>query len=65
MQHRKEVLAMIKDDKGTPQDKLRLFLIYFMSQKRQMEKDELEEFERALKEACGPESLTTLNYFKK
>lgn len=51
-----EILALIKDtDKGAqPSDKLRLFIIWYLSVDREPSKAELNEFEAALKDAgCG------------
>jgi sec1 family domain-containing protein 1 len=62
-QHRSEVLSMISDAKGSALDKLRLFLIYFMAQKKQLEKQELEEFEAALSTAGV--DLSALRYLQK
>lgn len=62
-QHRSEVLALIADQKGSSVDKLRLFLIFFMAQKKQLEKQELEEFESALS-AAGAD-LSALRYLQK
>lgn len=62
-QHRSDVISLLSDDKGTPIDKLRLFLIYFMAQKKQLEKTELEEFETALT-AAGVD-LSPLRYLQK
>lgn len=48
--HKKDVLALINGSAGTPEDKLRLFLIYFLSKRHEMDQSELAEFEDALKQ---------------
>jgi sec1 family domain-containing protein 1 len=59
-----EILALIKDtDKGTnPSDKLRLFIIWYLSVDREPSKSELNEFESALKEAGCTETVAALKH---
>jgi len=62
-QDKKELLNLISpDSKGTPEDKLRLFLIYFMSTKS-IPPQELEQYEDALTKSGA--DLGPLKYLKK
>jgi hypothetical protein len=54
---------MIQGDKGTPEDKLRLFLIYYMAQKTDMDPSDLEELKAAL-QAAGVD-ISAFQYLKK
>jgi hypothetical protein len=58
------LLEMINDpQKKEPSDKLRLFLIYYLTITEEIPKDDMAEYERALS-AAGCE-LQALNYIKK
>lgn len=62
-QHKREVLQLIQSDAGTPEDKLRLFMIYFLSKRHELEKSELAEFEEVL--AKKGVNVAPLTYLKK
>ncbi|BFZ54449.1 Vesicle trafficking between the ER and Golgi [Savitreella phatthalungensis] len=60
---KQQLLAVINDDTRKPQDKLRLFIIYFLSTEGDVKKADLVEFEAALEKAgCD---LTPLKAIKK
>lgn len=46
--HKKEVLSLIQGTSGTAEDKLRLFMIYFLSKRHELDQSEIAEFEEAL-----------------
>lgn len=48
LQHKKEVINLISSNKGDLNDKLRLFLIYYMSKQNEMDPSEIKEFEELL-----------------
>lgn len=48
LQHKRDVMALITAELGTPEDKLRLFLIYFLSKRHEIDRNEIAEFEEAL-----------------
>jgi hypothetical protein len=62
LQHKREVMALINAQSGTPEDKMRLFLIYFLSKRHELERAELAEFEDALSKQGV--NLGPLNYIK-
>lgn len=47
-QNRKDVLQALSDEKGTKEDKLRLFLIYYICNQQKVQLQELKELEQAL-----------------
>ena len=58
------LLEMINDpEKKEPTDKLRLFLIYYLTITEEIPKDDMEDYERAL--ATAGCQLKALNYIKK
>jgi sec1 family domain-containing protein 1 len=58
------LLEMINDpEKKDPTDKLRLFLIYYLTITEEIPKDDMADYEKAL-EAAGCQ-LEALNYIKK
>eukprot|EP01113_Clastostelium_recurvatum_P017096 TRINITY_DN2000_c0_g1_i1.p1 TRINITY_DN2000_c0_g1~~TRINITY_DN2000_c0_g1_i1.p1 ORF type:complete len:652 (-),score=130.27 TRINITY_DN2000_c0_g1_i1:186-2141(-) len=58
---KREVLSIIQGDKGTPEDKLRFFLIYFLSTKSVTQTD-MDAYEEALVKAGA--NLAPLKYLK-
>ncbi|CAO0789793.1 unnamed protein product [Mucor circinelloides] len=63
-QNKNTLLETIRDvEKKNPEDKMRLFLIYYLSTVEELPKDDMEAYEKALSEAgCDMEPL---NYIKK
>lgn len=58
------LLEMINDpEKKEPTDKLRLFLIYYLTITEEIPKDDMEDYEKAL--AAAGCTLDALNYIKK
>lgn len=59
-----DILALIKaDDKGSnPQDKLRLFIIWYLSVDREPTKTELAEFEAALRDAGCADTVAAIKH---
>lgn len=62
LQHKRDVLGLIQSDKGTIEDKLRLFLIYFLSKRHELDKAEIAEFEAELGRQGA--NLGSLNYIR-
>jgi hypothetical protein len=62
LQHKREVLALIQGEKGTVEDKVRLFLIYFLSKRHELDRTEIAEFEAVLGKIGA--DLGPLNYIK-
>jgi len=61
-QDKKELLALLSDPtKGTPEDKLRLFIVYFLCNEKL---NDLDLFEDALKKG-GVEDLSAIKYVRK
>lgn len=60
--HKKEVLGLINGSSGTAEDKLRLFMIYFLSKRHELDQSEIAEFEDALNKQGA--SLMPLTYLK-
>lgn len=48
LSHKKDIISMLTSEKGTLVDKIRLFLIYYMSKQNDMSPSEIKEYEEVL-----------------
>lgn len=63
LSHKKSILTMLNGEKGSLDDKLRLFLIYYMSKQNDMDPSEIKEFEEIM-ENLGIDTLS-FKYLRK